>query len=57
MFGFLEATLDTSIVSEIVSLGKTCMGLFTEFPINIFMYAGLVAIGFRIFKKAKGSVG
>lgn len=53
---FLSTTsIDTSILSELVALTKTVMGLFTEFPINIFLYAGLVGIGFKIFKRAKAS--
>ncbi|WP_313134323.1 hypothetical protein [Anaerocolumna sp.] len=52
---FLSAgtAIDASILGEIVQLVKTVMGLFTEFPINIFLYAGLAGVGFTIFKRAK----
>lgn len=52
---FLASAIDTSIVSELIELCKTVMGLFTEFPINIFLYAGLVGIAFKIFKQGKGA--
>lgn len=57
MLGFLAGgtTLDTSIVTEVITVAKTVMGLFTEFPINIFLYAGIAGIGFKIFKKGKGA--
>ena len=48
--------IDSSIVAEIVNLCKTCIGLFSEFPLNIFMIGGLIGIGFGIFRKAKKSL-
>lgn len=48
-----STTIDTSAISELLNLCKQCMGLFTEFPLNIFLIGGLVGIGFGIFKAAK----
>ncbi|MBD5451286.1 MAG: hypothetical protein HDR25_01465 [Lachnospiraceae bacterium] len=48
-----STTIDTSSISELLNLCKQCMGLFTEFPLNIFLIGGLVGIGFGIFKAAK----
>lgn len=51
----MESIIDTGIVTELVTLCKTCIGLFAEFPLNVFLVAGLVGIGFGIFRKAKKS--
>ena len=48
--------LDQGIVNELINLTKTCMGLFTEFPMNVLLIASLVGIGFAIFRNAKRSV-
>ena len=50
------ATLDQSLVIELINLCKTCMGLFSEFPMNLLLVASLVGIGFAIFRNAKRSV-
>lgn len=50
------ATLDQSLVTELINLCKTCMGLFSEFPMNLLLVASLVGIGFAIFRNAKRSV-
>lgn len=47
--------IDTNVVSELIALCKTCMGMFSEFPMNVYLIAGLVGIGFAIFRKAKKS--
>ena len=49
------ASIDSSAITELINLCKQCMGLFTEFPLNIFLIAGLVTIGFAIFTTAKHS--
>lgn len=46
-------TIDTGAVSEVINLAKLCMGLFTEFPLNIFLIGGLCGLGFALFRKAK----
>ena len=48
-------TIDTSVIAELIALCKQCMGLFTEFPLNIFLVGGLVGIGFGIFRAAKAA--
>lgn len=52
----MTTLIDTAIVGELIDLTKTCMGLFTEFPMNVLLIASLVGIGFGIFRNAKGSV-
>ncbi len=47
------ASISTATVTELINLCKQCMGLFTEFPLNIFLIGGLVGIGFGIFRSAK----
>ncbi len=51
----LAAAIDTSIVAELVTLITTIAGLFTIFPINVFLVGSIVGLGFTIFKKAKKS--
>lgn len=51
--GATTAVIDSGLVTELINLCKTCMGLFTEFPLNVFLIAGLVGIGFGIFRMAK----
>lgn len=48
-------SIDSSAITELINLCKQCMGLFSEFPLNIFLIAGLVTIGFTIFTTAKHS--
>ena len=50
-----EAAIDTALVTELVSLVKSVCGLFTIFPINVFLIASLVFVGFSIFRSAKGA--
>lgn len=47
--------IDTAIVTELIALVKSVMGLFSEFPMNILLTASLVKIGFSIFNKATSS--
>lgn len=50
-----EAVIDTALVTELVNLVKSVCGLFTIFPLNVFLIASLVFVGFRIFRSAKGA--
>lgn len=54
---FLEtsvpAVIDSGLVAEVLELVKSCAGLFSIFPINVFMVGSLAAMGFRLFHKAK----
>ena len=45
----------TTNATAVIDLVKQCMGIFTEFPMNILLVAGLVGVGFGIFRKAKRS--
>ena len=50
------SVIDSALVAEIINLCKTCMGLFTEFPLNVILIAGLCGVGFGIFRGAKHAV-
>ena len=45
----------TTNATAVIDLVKQCMGIFTEFPMNILLVAGLVGVGFGIFRKAKSA--
>lgn len=50
-----QAVIDTALVTELINLVKAVCGLFTIFPLNVFLIASLVYVGFRIFRSAKGA--
>lgn len=50
-----ETVINTALVTELVDLVKSVCGLFTIFPLNVFLIASLVFVGFRIFRAAKGA--
>lgn len=50
-----EAVINTALVTELVDLVKSVCGLFTIYPLNVFLIASLVFVGFRIFRSAKGA--
>lgn len=51
----LATSIDSAVIAELIDLCKQCMGLFSEFPLNIFLVSGLVSIGFTIFLAAKNA--
>ncbi|MBQ7943481.1 MAG: hypothetical protein IJ326_05395 [Lachnospiraceae bacterium] len=51
------SAIDMTVVNMLIELVKSLLTLFTVFPINIFLVAGLVGVGFGIFRKAKGAAG
>ena len=55
MVAAAEAVIDVSLVTELINLVKSVCGLFTIFPLNVFLSASLVFVGFRIFRSAKGA--
>lgn len=55
MVAAAETVIDTALVTELISLVKAVCGLFTIFPLNVFLIASLVYVGFRIFRAAKGA--
>lgn len=50
-----ESVIDTSIVTELVNLVKTVMGLFSEFPLNVLLIASLCFVAFGLFSRAKSA--
>lgn len=46
-------TIDQTLVDSLINLAKACMGLFTEFPINIILIGGLCGVAFGLIRKAK----
>lgn len=55
MVATAEAVIDVSLVTELINLVKSVCGLFTIFPLNVFLIASLVFVGFKIFRSAKGA--
>lgn len=54
----MDATtvIDSGIVNELIDLATGLTSLFTVFPINVFLIASLIGVGFGIFRKAKKTV-
>lgn len=50
-----SAAIDTGVVSEVVALVKSCMSLFSEFPLNVMLISSLCGVGFMLFRNAKKS--
>ncbi len=50
------AMIDTSLVNELIELVKSVMSLFSEFPLNILLIAGLCFVAFGLFGKARSVV-
>lgn len=48
-------TLDITLVETLLDLCEAVMQLFTLFPLNLFLIAGLVFVAFKIFRSAKKS--
>lgn len=55
MVAAAEAVIDVSLVTELINLVKSVCGLFIIFPLNVFLIASLVFVGFKIFRSAKGA--
>lgn len=47
--------LDMTLVEVLLDLCESVMRLFTIFPLNIFLIAGLVFVAFKIIRSAKKS--
>lgn len=45
--------INTSIVEEIIALVRSVMGLFSDFPLNVLLIAGLCFVAFGLFGRAK----
>lgn len=48
-------SLDTGLVDQLMGVVKSVMGLFTAFPLNIFIIAAIVGIAFRVVKQGKSA--
>ena len=53
--GDSAAAIDSSLVTELVNLVKTVMGLFSEFPLNVLLIASLCFVAFGLFSRAKSA--
>lgn len=49
------AVIDTAVVTELVNLTKTVMGLFSEFPLNVLLIASLCFVAFGLFGRARSA--
>ena len=49
------AVINSSIVTELISLVKNVMGLFSEFPLNVLLIASLCFVAFGLFRRAKAA--
>ena len=50
-----ESVIDSGLVTELVNLVKTVMGLFSEFPLNVLLIASLCFVAFGLFSRAKSA--
>lgn len=50
-----SATIDESVFTVVVNGAKAVLGLFTEFPINIFLATSIMGVGLAIAMKLKRS--
>lgn len=46
--------VDTGLVDSIIGVTKSALGLFSEFPLNVFLIASIIGIGIGVFKKLRG---
>lgn len=56
-FGLLAAEAATTVsgVDGALDLVKSVMGLFSSYPLNIYLVCGLACVGFGVFRSAKGA--
>jgi len=61
MNGFMVLTgatasgIDVTVVDSILEVTRTILGMFTVFPLNVFLTASVVGIGIGVFRKLKRS--
>lgn len=51
----LAAGFDADVMTQVIELVTTSLGVLTAFPCNIFLYAGIAGVGFTLFSRAKAS--
>lgn len=47
--------IDTALVTELLSLVKSVMSLFSEYPLNILLIASLAFVAFGLFSRGKSA--
>lgn len=47
------ATIDTGLVTSLIGVAESCLGLFSKFPMNVFLIGSIIGLAFGIIKKAK----
>lgn len=50
-----SAVINTGIVNELIELVKSVMTLFSEFPLNVLLIAGLCYVAFGLFGRARNA--
>jgi len=48
-------TIDTAVVDSILDITSKILEMFTVFPLNVFLTAGLIGVGVGVFRKLKRS--
>lgn len=48
-------TIDTGLVSELVGLVRSVMGLFSDYPLNVLLISSLCFVAFGLFGRAKSA--
>lgn len=49
------SNMESLAITDILSLVKSMMGLFSEFPLNLLLTGSVAVIGFEIFSQAKNA--
>lgn len=47
--------IDVTVVDSILEVTRTILGMFSVFPLNVFLTAAVVGIGISVFRKLKRS--
>lgn len=55
IYAATTTAIDSGVVTELVNLTKTVMGLFSEFPLNVLLVASLCFVAFGLFSRAKSA--
>lgn len=48
-----DAVIDTSIVTAIIAVIKEVIGMFSIFPLNIFLVCAIISAGIGIFARLR----
>lgn len=49
----MDPVISTSIVTEVIDLCKSVLGLLSEFPLNVIVIGSLASVAFRVLRGAK----